>query len=291
MLKPKKTYIIAPSSPPKNNRWKKNFEILKSWGLTPDFPAFSLNPNFFHAHKDSKRAFFLKRAFDKKPPSFIWMLRGGYGCQKLQTSFPHLDLKGSKLFIGYSDGTALHLYLNAKNKVSLHAPVVSELHELSARELSALKALLLGQKKQLRYNNLKILKSKTAELSFKTWKGKITGGNLSLISTSIGASALPPFEFLFLEDVNEPAYKIDRFLHHLLYAGALKSSKAILFGDFYPLKNKELEELLKNFSKSCPLPLVWGLPCGHQKRMPLFFNTPAQLSLGAEKASLTVDAL
>lgn len=316
MLKKKKISIIAPSSPPKNNKWRKGVDILKSWGLKADFPAGSLDPNFFHSNTDSKRAFFLKQAFRGKSSSAVWMLRGGYGFQKLRSVFSQLDApagsKETKLFIGYSDGTALHLYLNAKKKVSLHAPTLSELADLSKKELNALKAVLLGEKTELSFKNSKLFpsssntklspnskdfislkpsskKSKGAVFKNLILKGKITGGNLSLISTSVGTLKFPSTEFLFLEDVNEPAYKVDRLLHHLLYSGALKSTKALLFGGFYPLKGKEFQEVLKSFSKSCSLPLIWGLPCGHSQRMPLPFNTQAELSLKGEKADLTVN--
>lgn len=298
MLKEKKVSVIAPSSPPENNKWRKSFDILKSWGLQAGFPPSSLKPNFFHSHSNSKRAFFLKQAFKKRSSSAVWMLRGGYGCQKLQSVFPHIE-KNSKIFIGYSDGTALHLYLNAKNKVSLHAPTLSELDRLSLKELNTLKSVLLGEKKQLCFKNLKLFNSSSLQksksgmrFSFdKILKGKITGGNLSLISTSVGAFKLPSTEFLFLEDVNEPAYKVDRLLHHLLYSGVLKSTKAILFGGFYPLKDKELQEVLKSFSQSYSIPFIYGLPCGHTKRMPLVFNTRAELCLKGLKANLTINTL
>ena len=356
MLKEKKISIVAPSSAPKNNQWKKSFQILKSWGLKVDFPANSLNPNFFHSNSDSKRAFFLKKAFTKKSSSVVWMLRGGYGCQKLHSVFPEFNSSSgalekslgkklqknlgsrkpeTKLFIGYSDGTALHLYLNSKNKNSLHAPTLSELNELSSKELNTLKSVLLGEKTKLCFKNLKVFHplkfssldsfkkgssviedfkqlsprssikvssalKKTASVNMlkeyknintqsqQTLRGKITGGNLSLLSTSVGAFKFPSKEFLFLEDVNEPAYKVDRLLHHLLYSGVLKSTKALLFGDFYPLKKREFQEVLKSFSQSCSLPLVWGLPCGHSQRMPLPFNTSAELSFHSDKAVLTV---
>jgi len=312
MLKEKKVSIIAPSSPPKNKKWREGLKILKSWGLRVDFPDSSLNPDFFHSNSDLKRAFFLKRAWSQKSVSAVWMLRGGYGCQKVCSSFSPSLLKENKLFIGYSDGTALHLYLNAKNELSLHAPTLSELRELSLKEQNTLRAVLLGQKKQLCFKNLKLfapslksffkkkvlypLKTQSSAKQKKlhssgsmSIKGKITGGNLSLISTSVGAFPFPSSEFLFLEDINESAYKVDRLLHHLLYSGVLKSTKAILFGDFYPLKNKELQKVLQSFSQSCPLLFIYGLPCGHTKRMPLPLNTLSELSLTKEKASLTVN--
>ena len=310
MFKKKQVSIIAPSSPPKNNIRRKSLKILKDWGLKADFSDKSISPYLFHANTDSKRAFFLKKAFANQTSSVVWMLRGGYGFQKLQFVFPELVLdlkktfktkiKKTKLFVGYSDGTVLHLYLNAKNKVSLHAPTLSELESLSPKEQKTLRSVLLGETQQVVFKGLKVFFPKTLSSVFKkksfkkletkpiTLKGKITGGNLSLISSSVGTFKFPSTEFLFLEDVNESVYKVDRMLHHLLYSGVLKSTKAILFGDFYPLKNKELQKLFESFSQSSSLPLIWGLPCGHSQKMPLPFNSQAELSLKGKQATLKV---
>ena len=306
MFKENQISIIAPSSPPKNKTWRKSLKILKDWGLKVDFSDKSLSSYLFHANTDSKRALFLKKAFANQASSVIWMLRGGYGFQKLQFVFSELVLdfkktfkkKQTKLFVGYSDGTVLHLYLNAKKKASLHAPTLSELESLSPKEQKTLRSVLLGETQQVVFKGLKVFVPKTLksvfkkkrvkELETKPITGKITGGNLSLISTSVGTLKLPSTEFLFLEDVHESAYKVDRMLHHLLYSGVLKSTKAILFGDFYPLKNKELQKIFESFSQSSSLPLVWGLPCGHSQRMPLPFNTKAELSLKGKQATLKV---
>ncbi|MBC6415159.1 MAG: LD-carboxypeptidase [Bdellovibrionales bacterium] len=280
-------FIVAPASKSKDNKWKKGIKILESWGLKVYFKPSMIKAHLFHSNSHLKRSFFLKQAFGNTSYSAVWMLRGGYGSQKLIPNFKKLNFKKSKLFVGYSDGTALHLYLNAKNQKSLHAPTLSELSDLSSKELEILKNVLFGKKKKLHFNKLRNFKSYRKKLL----KGKITGGNLSLLSTSRGTFTFPPFEFLFLEDINEEAYKVDRFLHHLLYSGALKLTKAILFGDFYPLSKKDFQKVLKSFSQSCNLPLISNLPCGHKRKTPLPFNTDAQLSLENFEAHLTVSSL
>ena len=280
--------IIAPSSPPKNKKWKRGIQILRDWGFKTRFSSNQISPSLFHAHTDYKRADFLNRAFLAKDSSIVWMLRGGYGFQKLIPSFIKKGSKTAKkkLFVGYSDGSALHLYLNQKNQVTLHAPTVSELAELSQKELNALKEVLLAEKKELVFNNLK----QFGKSSHKVLKGRVTGGNLSLLSSSMGPSWLSSFKpsFLFLEDVNEEAYKVDRMLYHLLYAGALKSVRAILFGGFDPLNRKSFLKVLQSFSQACSTPLVYNLPCGHKKHYPLPFNTPACLTFQKNRACLTV---
>lgn len=283
--------IIAPSSPPKNNQWKKEIQTLKNWGFKVRFPRSMLSPDCFHSNSNHRRSFFLNQAFFSKDSSIVWMLRGGYGCQKLLPSFIKKYSKRAerKLFIGYSDGTALHLFLNHKNQKTLHAPTVSELSDLSQKELFLLKNILLDNKKEAIFKNLKLFKAS----SLKLLKGKIIGGNLSLLSSSIGTSWLSSFKsgFLFLEDINEPAYKVDRLLYHLFYSGALKSIQAVLFGGFPPISSKDFQKILKSFSQVCSVPLIFNLPCGHKKRSPLPFNTPAELSFQGAQASLKIESL
>lgn len=282
--------LIAPSSPPKNNQWKKGLKILQNWGLKPRFPEGALSPWLWHANSDEKRSYFLNQAFSNKDSSTVWMIRGGYGLQKLMPSFvKKYSKKQQKFFIGYSDGTALHLYLNSQNQKTLHAPLVCELLDLSQTELTNLKNILFGIKKEFVFNNLTSLNP----FPKKTLNAPIMGGNLSLLSGSVGTAWFPSFKshFLFIEDVNEEDYKIDRFLHHLLYSGSLKNVKAILFGNFYPLNKTSLRRsrFLKSFSKICPIPLIFRLSCGHcSPHHPLPFKIPAQLLIQGHKARLKI---
>jgi len=282
--------VIAPSSVPENNQWKKGFKILQSWGLSLRIAPGTVSPWLFHANSNKKRSFFLKQVFLNTDSSAVWMLRGGYGLQKLMSSFTKSRHKSfnKKLFIGYSDGTALHLYLNSKKQKTLQAPVICELPDLSQKELSYLKAVLFGSKKEIIFKHLSVLKKS----STKILKAPIVGGNLSLLSSCVGVSWFPSFQshFLFIEDVNEEDYKIDRLLHHLFYSGALKEVKALLFGHFHPVSKKVLKmKVLKSFSEVCQIPMIFGLPCGHKKtHYPLPFKTPAELTMQGGKAILKI---
>lgn len=282
--------VIAPSSVPKNNKWKKGIQILQSWGLKPRLSKRAIDPWLYHSNSNNKRSSFLNQAFLNKDSSAIWMLRGGYGLQKLMPSFikSYSQRNKKKLFIGYSDGTALHLYLNSQNQKTLQAPTVCELPDLSHKELSLLKNILFGIKKEIIFKNLNLFKRN----SKKILKAPIIGGNLSLLSSSVGTPWLPSFgsHFVFIEDVNEEDYKVDRLLHHLFYSGALKGVKALLFGRFHPLNRKILKtRILKSFSKVCPIPMIFGLPCGHKKsHYPLIFKSPAKLTLQKTEAVLKI---
>ena len=273
--------LIAPSSVPKKNQCEKAFKLLKSWGLKPRFKAMA--PVGFHSGSDLKRSFFLNKAFFNKDSKAVWMLRGGYGLQKLMPSFiKSYNPQLKKIFIGYSDGTALHLYLNGQKQKTLHAPVLGEMSSLDPKQVLFLKRVLFGLEHQVTFKNLYYSQKKSLKTNNKILKARILGGNLSLLSSSIGTKCCPSFKscFLFIEDVNEAAYKIDRLLHHLFYSGALKGVKALLFGALKPLNQKAIRQVIKSFQQVCPLPMVFGLPCGHvlsHKVLP--FGYPSTLIL------------
>ena len=183
-----------------------------------------------------------------------------------------------KLFIGYSDVSPLHLYLNGKRQTSLHAPMICELGSLKPKELETLKEVLFGLRKELVFKGLKYY----GKTSIRTLRAKITGGNLSLLSLSLTLPWFPSLHnrFLFIEDVNEKDHKLDGMLYQLLYSGKLKGVRAILFGDFSPLKTSDLKKVFQSFSAKSSIPLIFGLPCGHgDKNLPLPFNVEALLSL------------
>ncbi len=290
--------IIAPSSSPlRNNQWKKGVTILKNWGLKPRLMERAFSPWLFHANNNKNRAGFLNKAFGNKNSSVVWMMRGGYGLQKIMPAFikgysQNYESAKKKLFIGYSDGTALHLYLNRKNQSTLHAPLISELPALSQKDLAHLKNILFGVKKEIVFDKLRVFQSSKLKTSIqKNVKSSIIGGNLSLLSTSVGAPWFSDFtgHFLFVEDINEADYRVDRLLHHLFYSGALKAVKAILFGCFSHLTLPAFNKVLKSFSDVCDIPLVFGLPCGHiTSQQPLPFKTQAELIIKGNRASLKV---
>ena len=282
--------IVAPSSFPKNSQWKKGLKILQNWGLIPRLDKEAIAPWLFHSNSNKERSYFLNRAFSNRDSSAVWMLKGGYGMQKLMPFFIKNYSKNfkKKLFIGYSDGTALHLYLNSQNLATLQAPLITELPGLSKSELVLLKNTLFGEKKEIVFSNLKTLN----KIPKQTLKADIIGGNLSLLSSCVGLPWFPSFRshFLFIEDVNEEDYRVDRLLHHLFYSGSLRGVRAIFFGSFYPLNNSSLKaKVLKSFSDVCNIPMIFGLPCGHKPpHYPLPFKTPAELVIQRDKVVLKI---
>ena len=280
--------IIAPSSPPKDGNWRKGLTVLKSWGLKVRFSEKSLKPWIFHSNSNELRYQFLKQSFENPLSKAVWCLRGGYGSQKLMMRFSSKTLLKKKLFIGFSDATAIHLRLNHWGWTSLHGPCVSDIPQMSHKNQELLRKLLFGEIKEQIFTNLKVLNPPKQKIL----KAPLVGGNLSLLHTSIGCPWFPKLHshFVFLEDVNEEAYRVDRALHHLFFAGAFKGIKALILGSFQPTKSSQIYKVLKSFLEFSKIPVITGLPCGHLKNnQALFFKTPCELHfLENQKAQLKV---
>lgn len=285
--------LIAPSGFPQNKNWLKGVDILEGWGLKVKFSQNMINPQGFHAHSDKERLKFLTQAFASSSKA-VWPIRGGYGLQKIMAKFISKSIK-KKLFIGFSDSTPLHLHLNTYCKwPSLHAPFVGDLAKLSQKNLLHLKQVLFGEKRELVFPSLHWVNSH--KTSSRSLKSVVLGGNLTLLSSSLGCPWFKqPFKscFLFLEDIDEEAYRIDRMLNHLFLSGYLKKVKALLFGSFSPVKQKTLEDkVLKTYPEFSQIPILTGLPCGHNStNSPLPLNQMATLQFTKKQAHLKIKNL
>lgn len=292
--------VVAPASPCLKTEAPISAikEFLISWGLVPRIPDDILGPDLLCANSDTKRFEFLKDALLNNESSAIWCLRGGYGSMRLIPQLDNLQLKNlpSKLFIGMSDITVLHLFLQQHFRwATLLGPNVRLVTDKGVEEenIQELKTIMFGQRNSLSYN---VTPMNELAAKKQLLEAPITGGNLCLVQTSIGTSwqADARNKILFLEEVNERGYRVDRMLQQLEQAGILKGVVAILFGDFTDGKEPNgtslIEPVLKRFAESCDFPVLSCPGIGHGKFnrvLPLGSN--AQLKLG-EVATITVDA-
>lgn len=288
--------IVAPASASTSEKLSHGINWIKGIGLTPRVPHNLIQTDvFFAAPLEQQWEHFQEALYSDA--KVIWCLRGGYGSMRL---IPLLDqIKPPavpKLLIGFSDITALHLYFNQKwNWPTLHGRTISQLHpdwEMTD-EHSDLIALLFGRKNEVTFSNLIPLNAAAETMG--TVTAPIVGGNLRIIQSSLGTSWEVDTEnkMLFIEDVSERGYSIDRMLEQLYQAGKLhKNPKALLIGDFTEGLEKNGVDLvpvaIKRFAQRVDYPVVMGLPCGHAKgsNAPLPLNTSATLTLG-ENIQLT----
>ena len=258
----------------------------------------------------SKKFQCLKKALTAPDSEAVWCVRGGYGSQKLMPYF--LKMKKPvkpKIFIGYSDVTVIHTFLNLKWKwPSLHFPVLTHVKEGSAAPLRRFKDLITGAQKQQHFLKLRLLNPKRMSERNRSVGRKqnagnkkklhsyLVGGNLSLVQSSIGTSWAGSFQnkILFLEDIGEAPYRLDRALWQMLNAGVFKGIKALLLGDFIysniKRERNEIKQVFKSFADSVAFPVVEGVPCGHgSKKEVLPFMTSCRLHIQSDgKAQLRI---
>ncbi len=290
--------IIAPASGVADRKTiiEKLKSLLESWQLIPRISSDIFGPDLLCANSDEKRFQQLKDALFNTDSQAIWCLRGGYGCTRLIPSLLKLTSpEKCKLFIGFSDITALHLFLQQKwHWQTLHGPTLNQVtgHLIDQENIAELKEIIFGQLQQLNYS----LSPYHKPINFSDLiLAPLTGGSLSLVQTSLGTAwqVETKDKILFLEDVNEVAYRIDRMLQHLQQSGILTHVKAILFGDFtFSAKieeEKKIQAVLERFAKEQNFPVFRCPDIGHgKKNRCLPFGTPAQLDLNKNQLTIKI---
>ena len=283
--------IVAPASASTNRGLEKAIQFVESLGLVPRVPKDIFGgDNKFCSQSDKYRFRHLQKAIYAKDSKAIWSLRGGWGSARLLPRLTRLKApEQSKIFIGYSDITSLHLFFNFSwNWPTIHGSMLEELGgrgQVNHRELSDFQKLIFGETDFLQYKGLIPLNNPAHQK--KTIKGVIVGGNLTVIQSSLGTpwQMSSRGKIVAIEDIGERGYRVDRMLVHLEQAGFFQGARAIVFGDFVGCEESDSSNLWKEaqnlFAKKSPTPVLKGLPFGHgdsQRPLPLF--TPAQLKLG-----------
>lgn len=282
--------IIAPASLSPLERLEDGVRWVEKIGLSPHVPSDIIKADVFFASPLETQLRHLKDAL-YSDAKIIWCLRGGYGSMRL---IPHLlklkPPKRPKLLIGFSDITSLHLFFNQQwNWPTLHARTISQMHPdlASTPDRKLLQDIIFGKKTEKTFKRLIPLNQSAREE--RLIKSTITGGNLRIIQSSLGTSwqVNPKGKILFIEDVAERGYSVDRMLEQMFQAKLIdKGLKAIVFGDFTEGLEKNGKDLtpvaLKRFAERVPYPVFTGLKAGHDAvtNFPVPFNTPCELLTG-----------
>jgi len=261
--------VVAPSSPVDPSRLKRGLRAIRRMGLGVLEAPHLYDRWGYLAGRDKDRAGALQEMFLRDEVKGIFCARGGYGAGRI---LPYLDFtlirQHPKVFVGSSDVTVLHLALTQRaGLMTFHGPMV-EL-DLTRRNNPlthrSLRALLLEGKVFEGTITGRFL-SRRGPIT-----GELTGGNLSLVTFSLGT----PFaietkgKVLFLEEVNEEPYRIDRMLTHLKLAGKLKGVKGIVFGPMVAGKPRarrasvSVSDVLARFAGEEDIPCFATFPSGH----------------------------
>jgi muramoyltetrapeptide carboxypeptidase len=287
--------VVAPGSFPANIQVEDYIfqirQLVSSLGLVARFDdsIITKGADLFSAHNVNYRAHSFINALNSGDSKAIWCLRGGYGSAEIIPFLNEIDIpKQTKLLLGFSDITALHLFLQVKwHWSSIHSPVLNQL--LHNQELkNQMMPILFGKTTSLVYTNLQAL-NKIAKKNMEI-RSKIIGGNLSLIQTSLSTcwQINASDKIIFIEEVSERGYKIERMLNHLLQAGVFNSAKALIFGDVVPELEPNGEDLcflaISQFAENLSIPVLYLPGVGHdlKSNSPLPLGTNVILHTGEE---------
>jgi muramoyltetrapeptide carboxypeptidase len=294
-LKPGDTVgIIAPAGPITPEALEHGIAALERRGYRASFLPSILDRDWYFAGSAERRLNELHAMFANPDVKGIVCFRGGYGSNHL---LPHLDLElvraNPKVFCGCSDVTTLLTYLcDAAGMVVFHGPMLQKDAKPDGVDGESWFAAVASGEPYLRDfgQEVQVLASGTAE-------GMLYGGCLSLVCASLGT----PYEvetrdtILFLEDVAEPAYRIDRMLMQLKLAGKFDQVRGLVFGEMLDCargaEGYSLQDVLLRVTGDLGVPIVYGVRSGHVSRrnftIPL--GVAARLSAGAT-AALQFDA-
>lgn len=274
---------------------KPAIDLLKSWGLEVQTGKNLFKEDHQFAGTDEDRAGDLQRALNNKNVQAVLFARGGYGTTRVIDAIDWKKfIKQPKWLIGYSDITVVHSHVHRHCGIqTLHGPMSLNLGKLSPQCLSVLKETLFGQ--TLRYSSSK-QQPHLEKLNRKgKAKGRLVGGNLSILySQAATPSDIDTAgKILFLEDLDEYLYHIDRMMMNLKRSGKLKDLAGLIVGGMTEMKDntipfgKTAEEIIHDAVKEYTYPVVYGFPAGHiPNNYPMIFGSEVTLNV-TEKMELT----
>ena len=223
------------------------------------------------AGDDERRAEELSHAMTDPRVRAIFCARGGYGVMRIVDRLPwDAFARDPKWLIGFSDITALHAEATARGIMSLHGPNVTGLSVASPPLVRHdVLTLLAGSARGRPFSSLRTLHRGHARGPDEVISGPAVGGNLAMLAAMAGAGrlAFPRNAVLFLEDVTERPYRVDRMLTTLRLGGHLRELAAIVFGDFTACDpgpdGVTVDEVQKEATAHLRIPVLAGAPIGH----------------------------
>lgn len=239
--------LIAPASSATQDKMKKAIQVLESLGLEVKVGKTCTANYGYLSGKDELRAGELNEMFADPQIAGIICLRGGYGTPRILDMLDYeMIRKNPKIFVGFSDITALHtVFQNNAGLVTFHGLMgTSIINDAAQYSLDFWKRMLFGEFEPCVLENPPNEKLEVVQTGYA--KGRLCGGNLSLIADTLGT----PYEIdtkgkiLFIEEVEEPPYQIDRMLTNLRLAGKLDEAVGIVLGDFADCTTKNPDESL-----------------------------------------------
>lgn len=281
--------IVAPSGRIKQGGLDYAVNLLAQWGLDITIGDHALDGHYYFSGKDEDRLSDLQRAINSSEYKAIFCARGGYGLTKIIDDVDFSPFFSSpKWLIGFSDVTALHLALSSLGFQSIHSVMPTAFQEADQSSIESLRKLLFGEP-----INIDIPENTHNQLGRS--EAPIIGGNLSLLSASIGTKHELQTEgkILFIEEIDEYLYKIDRMMGQLSRSGKLKNIRGLVVGQMSQMKDTKMPfgmdvyQLILDHVSKHDYPVIFDVPIGHESyNQPIIQEAEYHLEVNEAGASL-----
>ncbi|WP_084647847.1 S66 peptidase family protein [Flaviramulus basaltis] len=289
--------IVAPSGVLKNRTTEveQAKDLLKSWGLHAVVGKHVFSQANHFAGTDDERCEDFQNALDDPKISAIWCARGGYGTVRILDKLNYTKFKQNpKWLIGYSDITALHNQIHNNGVESIHAMMCTSLQDdMSTIEetVSTFKDAIFGKSLSYTLEGSDYNKIGTAS-------GQLVGGNLTMLHTMLGSktSINTSGKILFIEEIGEYKYHIDRMLQSLKRAGYFDNCKGVIIGDMSKMRTNttlwgtSIEQLVLDALADYNFPIAFNMHAGHEKdNRAMMLGRTIDLTVAKDKSTIVFD--
>jgi muramoyltetrapeptide carboxypeptidase len=283
--------ILSPASFPPTENWKQGVEVLESWGLRVRMAPNYLSRHFGLGGTDAERLSDLQQMIDDPSIKAIFPIRGGYGVSRLLDSLDFTGFISSpKWVVGFSDITALLCELDSIGYASIHGPMPHNFCQKGGE--SALQNLYTAL-----FEGVFSVAAPAHPLNrLGEASAEIIGGNLSLLAHLVGSQTFASTDgkILFIEEIGERLYHVDRMLVQLKRAGLFQNLAGLLIGGFTDCNEASLSigktayELVAEHTSGTSYPIAFDFPADHiPNNQPLIFGVKSKLLVNSEGIQLT----
>lgn len=285
-----KIAIVSPAGISRAQNVYNALPVLQELGWEPYTSKHAFGRHGTYSGTDDERYADLEEALLDPEVKAILCSRGGYGAVHLLERLDKLPLReNAKWIIGFSDISALHALMSRHGIASIHGPMARHIatHSGNDADSQALFGILQGKPQtfEIAPHPLNRPGEATAPL---------LGGNMAVLNGLIGTpfDMFKPGIILFIEDVSEPIYKIERMMYQLKLSGILEQLSGLIVGDFTEyspdIDNESMESMIAGMVREYDYPVAFGVPFGHAKNiMPLVESIEATLTVTPEGVTIS----
>ena len=284
--------IVATARKNIDDNLKPAIALAKSWGLEVVIgQTIGLDANQL-AGTDEQRATDFQNMIDNPNIKAVWCVRGGYGTARMLELIDFSKFKENpKWIIGFSDVTVLHSHLNTLGIASIHGIMPVNVEKASPEVKETLRKSLFGE--TLQYTVLCENENKLGVA-----EGELVGGNLSILYSLMGSESQVNCKgkILFLEDLDEYLYHVDRMMLSLKRCGCFEGLSGLVVGSFIKMHDNEISwgktarQIILDITKKYNFPVVFNFPAGHiHDNNSLIFGNHVTLDVNDKETKLTFE--